>query len=370
MFKKIIILMILVLLSAQAVAAADNGIEVSPGKLNFELKPGAQGEQSIYVTNSGSEAVSYEIDVEDAAYEAWFSISPSNFTLESGENKSVNIILSVPSSTTSDVNCKLLVFPTSGTVKVGVKVPVYINVLSSSSGSSSGSSGSSSNGGGGGGGSAEPASNVESKELSQQFVTNGNRIKFEFTDGATPALYVEFDAKKSAGKITTIVEELKEKSSLTSGAPEGDVYKWLNIWVGNSGFATSENIEDCVVGFKVSKAWVEENSVDLDSIALQRFANEAWSSLPTTKTDEDDDYFYFEAKTPGFSPFAITGQGPGSGSSTEVKTASSNVEFGVGNQNESSSENGNENNGIPGFGSILTGIGLVVSATLAKEREK
>jgi PGF-pre-PGF domain-containing protein len=367
MLKRIVIFMILVLLSAHAVAAADNGIEVSPGKkLSFELKPGAQAEQSIYVTNSGSESVSYEIDVDNAAYDGWFSISPSSFSLESGDTQTVKITLSVPSSAKSDVDCKLLIFPTSGNVNVAVKIPVSINVLSSSSG---GSSSGSSSSGGGAGGSPEPASNVESKELVQQFVTNGNRIKFEFTDKATPVLYVEFDAKKSAGKITTIVEELKERSSLTSGEPEGEVYKWINIWVGNSGFATQENIENCVVGFRVSKDWVEENNIDLDSIVLQRFANETWNSLSTTKTDEDDEYFYFEAETPGFSPFAITGKKTGSVSpSTEVKTNINNTKSNVENQNESSSENGNEGNRIPGFGSILTGIGFVISAVLAKKK--
>ncbi|HII81172.1 MAG TPA: PGF-pre-PGF domain-containing protein, partial [Methanosarcina sp.] len=45
------------------------------------------------------------------------------------------------------------------------------------------------------------------------------------------------------GKTTTIVEELKNKSTLVSGLPSGEVYKFINIWVGNSGYATSKNIE-------------------------------------------------------------------------------------------------------------------------------
>ena len=71
------------------------------------------------------------------------------------------------------------------------------------------SKGSSSSGGSsGGGGSPEPAKNVKSKELCQQFVSNGNRIRFEFKQGATSVGYVEFMAKKTAGKITTKIEEL------------------------------------------------------------------------------------------------------------------------------------------------------------------
>jgi len=159
---------------------------------------------------------------------------------------------------------------------------------------------------GGAGGSPEPAKNVKTKELCQQFVSNGNKIKFEFTKNATCVGYIEFDAKKTAGKTTTIVEELKGKSSLTPAEPEGEIYKYLNIWVGNGGFANSNNIKDAVVGFKVSKEWIDENYININTITLQHFNGEQWNSLETQKVGENDKYIYFEAETPSFSPFAIT----------------------------------------------------------------
>ncbi|KKG24199.1 hypothetical protein EO98_06345, partial [Methanosarcina sp. 2.H.T.1A.6] len=176
-----------------------------------------------------------------------------------------------------------------------------------SKGNSNGNGNSGGKGGSGGaGGSPEPAKNVKSKELCQQFVSNGHRIKFEFTKGATSVGYVEFNAKKTAGKITTIIEELKGKSPLTPTEPEGEVYKHLNIWVGNGGFANSNNIENAIVGFRVSKEWITENHINMDAITLQHFNGDQWDSLKTDKVDEDDEYLYFEAETPGFSPFAIT----------------------------------------------------------------
>lgn len=168
------------------------------------------------------------------------------------------------------------------------------------------SSGGSSSGGSGGGGSPEPAKNVKSKELCQQYVSNGNRIRFEFTKEATCVGYVEFTARKTAGKITTIVEELKEKSSLTPTEPDGEIHKHLNIWVGNGGFANSNNIENAIVGFRVSKEWITENNINMDAIALQHYNENQWESLNTEKVGEDDEYIYFEAETPSFSPFAIT----------------------------------------------------------------
>lgn len=82
----------------------------------------------------------------------------------------------------------------------------YIEVGKEDDSSGSGSSGGTSSGGGGG--SPEHASNVEVKELAQEFVTIGDRIKFEFTKNATAVMYVKFDSKRNIGKVTTIVEQL------------------------------------------------------------------------------------------------------------------------------------------------------------------
>jgi len=180
-----------------------------------------------------------------------------------------------------------------------------IKVVSTSGGSGGGSHSSSSSSGGGAGGSPELQSNVEAKELSQAFVTAGKHVRFDFPNGVTCIRYVEFDAKKTLGKITTIVEMLKGQSKLVSSLPEGTVYKNVNIWVGSGGIANSDNIENAVVGFRVEKAWLEENDIDVDSLNLWFYDN-SWSKLETIKLDEESDtYVYFEAKTPGFGPFAI-----------------------------------------------------------------
>ncbi|KKG12813.1 PGF-pre-PGF domain-containing protein [Methanosarcina sp. 2.H.A.1B.4] len=174
----------------------------------------------------------------------------------------------------------------------------------SSSGSSSSSRGSSS----GSGGSPEPARNVETKELSQVFITNGKAVKFDFTKDATCVVYVSFDAKKTAGKTTTIVEELKGKSVLVSELPVGEVYRSFNVWVGNSGFATSNNIENPVICFKVEKSWIQDKKIDKDSIILNRYNDEKWERLPVSLLKEDNKFLYFTAETPAFSSFVITGK--------------------------------------------------------------
>jgi PGF-pre-PGF domain-containing protein len=191
------------------------------------------------------------------------------------------------------------VLPSSSSIKV-------------SSSSGGGSGGGSSSSGGGAGGSPEPQSNVESKELSQSYVATGTHVRFDFPNGATCIRYVEFDAKKTIGKITTIVEMLKGQSKLVPSLPEGTVYENVNIWVGSGGIANSDNIKNAVVGFRVEKTWLEKNGVDTDdedSLNLWYY-DKAWKKLDTTKLEESDNtYVYYEARTPGFGSFAIVAAG-------------------------------------------------------------
>ncbi len=195
----------------------------------------------------------------------------------------------------------------STVTKPGYIVVTDPYVTSSSEGSSHSSRGSSS-GGGGGGGSPEPAKNVEVKELSQVFITNGKEVKFDFAKNATCVVYVSFDAKRTLGKTTTIAEMLKEKSSLVSELPSGEVYKSFNVWVGNGGVASSKNIENPAVCFKVEKEWIQDKKIDQSSIALNRHGENKWEQLPAHLSGEDDTYLYFTAETPGFSSFVITGK--------------------------------------------------------------
>ncbi|MGB9929284.1 MAG: PGF-pre-PGF domain-containing protein, partial [Methanosarcina sp.] len=170
-------------------------------------------------------------------------------------------------------------------------------------GSNGGSGGS---GGSGGAGAREPAKNINSKELCQKFVSNGDLVKFEFKKCSTCIDYIQFKAKKTVGKTTATIEELKGKSAFASREPEGEIYKHVNIWLSKSSLTNSNNIEDGKVGFRVNKDWVDKNHIDIGSLVLLHFSDKEWKALPTEKTGEDEKCIYFEAKTPSFSPFAIS----------------------------------------------------------------
>ncbi|HEY3360701.1 MAG TPA: PGF-pre-PGF domain-containing protein [Methanosarcina sp.] len=236
----------------------------------------------------------------------------------------------------------------------------------SSGGSSSGSSHSSSGsgGGGGGGGSPEPAKNIEAKELSQTYITSGDSVKFEFPKNATDIVYLSFDSKKTVGKAATTVEMLNEKSTLTPDAPEGEIYDYLNIWVGNSGYGNDENnFKNAVICFKVAKSWIQDKGVDQSSITLNRYSEKKWNKLPVTLLREDGKYLYFTSKTPGFSPFAITGKLTTKEDTIEILPGpeTKNPENNTGNIEtdvEHTPEQKEKTTGIPGFETIYCIIGL------------
>ncbi|WP_048180706.1 PGF-pre-PGF domain-containing protein [Methanosarcina siciliae] len=241
----------------------------------------------------------------------------------------------------------------------------YIVVTEPVATSSSGGSSHKSSNGGGGGGSPEPAKNVETKELSQVFITNGKEVKFDFNENATCVVYVGFDAKRTLGKTTTIVEQLKNGSSLVSELPEGEVYKSFNIWVGSGETASSKNIENPVIGFKVEKTWIQDERIDQASISLNRYNDNEWEQFPASLSGEDDKFVYFTAETPGFSSFAITGEskstlgvsetGANLGSETRAVDETDEGNKGPGAEQENAPK---ESAGLPGFEMIYGIAGL------------
>jgi PGF-pre-PGF domain-containing protein len=268
------------------------------------------------------------------------------------------------SAGTYDVN--LVVSNSSGTSSKTATITVLGNSDSSgSSGGSGGSSGGSSSGSGGTGGSPEPAKNVKVKELSQTYITSGSPIKFDFPKNATDIVYLSFDSKKTVGRTTTTVEMLKDKSTLTPDAPEGEVYDYLNIWVGNGGYGSDEdNLENAVICFKVAKSWIQDKGIDQASITLNRHSEKKWNKLPATLLREDDKYLYFTAKTLGFSPFAITGKLTAKENVIEIlpEPETENLENNTGNiaaEVEHTPEQKEKTTGIPGFETIYCIIGLL-----------
>jgi hypothetical protein len=124
-------------------------------------------------------------------------------------------------------------------------------------------------------------------------------------ENSTCITYIEFDPKKTFKRTTTTVEVLKNKSIYVPELSPGRIYKHVNIWVGDKGAGLPASLENGLVGFKVEKAWIKDNSINQSLVTLQWY-DKGWQSLYTEKVKEDKNYVYFKSKTPGFSCFAIT----------------------------------------------------------------
>ncbi len=243
-----------------------------------------------------------------------------------------------------------------------------INVLegssssdSSSDGSSGGHSHKSGSSSGGGGGSPEPAKNVQVKEISQTFISSGKDVTFNCTKNATCVESITFRSTKTVGKTTTIVEELKNKSSLVSKLPEGIVYKSFNIWVGNGGYGNSKSVENSSVNFKVNTSWVHENNINKSSIILNMYDDrkKEWVELPVNLTSEDDQFLHFTANVLGYSSFAITctkgERNAIAAEPTQIATSSTAAS----NASTIANKIAKENKKAPGF-SIISGISMSI----------
>jgi len=187
-----------------------------------------------------------------------------------------------------------------------VKSGGYIinSIVSPDKGPGSGGGG----GGGGGGSSGEDFYNIVCSETDRQSVQKNASVSYSFNLDCTIVKHINFTSLVSAGEIASKVEVLNSTSSLVNATPPGLVFKNVNIWLGNYGWAVPKNIDNVTVVFVVDRTWISDKYIDVSTIALYRYVDGVWSKLDTTYVKEDATYYYFEAKTPDFSPFAISSE--------------------------------------------------------------
>ncbi|WP_394697733.1 PGF-pre-PGF domain-containing protein [uncultured Methanomethylovorans sp.] len=229
-----------------------------------------------------------------------------NGTFLDNVTESTYIHLDLNSSTT--YNYTLIPYSENGLKGEAVNISLTTSSSSSGGGSGGGSSSSSKSSGGGGAGSAEDFVNVALKDVDSEYLRMNNNVTYEFKREGNPIQSVSFYSIKNSGEIASTIEVLNNRSKFANSTCEGSVYKYINIWVGKNGFATSDNIMDARIQFKVNNSWIEEMGISTNSIILQRYNGTAWQVLPTVLEENTTNYAIFEAQTPGFSPFVITAE--------------------------------------------------------------
>lgn len=116
---------------------------------------------------------------------------------------------------------------------------------------------------------------------------------------------IEIFVKNSVNNIQIIITKLADRPASITQSVTGKVYHYIQIDKTN---ITDADVNKTKIQFKVEKNWTSANNINESTIALNRYADNVWNKLTTTKLTDDTDYFYYEAESPGLSVFAITGE--------------------------------------------------------------
>ncbi len=202
---------------------------------------------------------------------------------------------------TTDNSSSCYIDTTNGTL--WLRIPHFSGVGPTVSGTTS--SGSSGGGGGstGGGGivTSEPYANIEKAERYDKSLIANTPVTYTFKAPEHGIYEIAVTGKENENDIAVRIEALKGTAKGVASPAPGAVYKNLNIIVGTT------KIKEAVIKFKVENSWLMSNDLAGSDVKLMRWAEGKWDPLETNEKGKDNTYTIFEAKTPGFSSFAITG---------------------------------------------------------------
>jgi len=137
--------------------------------------------------------------------------------------------------------------------------------------------------------------NIESHYTIEKDVSSRYDTTFSFS-GTT--IY-EVVIKKTENEVLVSgrVDDLVARSSRTPTQPDGEVYKFVNAYIGTKRFGSAE------LRFKVPVSWTLNKNMQ-----MLIWQNNVWIPLETTKLSEDSEYAYFSAITNHFTNFVIVGK--------------------------------------------------------------
>jgi PGF-pre-PGF domain-containing protein len=159
-------------------------------------------------------------------------------------------------------------------------------------------------GGGGGGGGGATTNKTHKKTQTWTKITPGSATIMKIVDPEIGFKQINITVRNPAQTVTITVTKLDGKPASVTHEISGKVYKYIEIKGDN---INETHIDKVKIQFEVNKSWINANSIDPNTIALNRY-NNGWEKLSTIKINEDNDFVYYEAETPGFSTFAISGE--------------------------------------------------------------
>ena len=223
-------------------------------------------------------------------------------------------------------------------------------------------------GGSGGSGSAgvttsEPFDNIEKAERHEKTLFADKPVTYTFTASEHGVSEIVITGEANEYDIALRVEALKGTSKLVSVSAPGAVYKNLNVWAG------TKRIKEALIRFKVENSWLGSNNIASDKVKMVRWDGSQWVQLDTTQSTKDNSYTYYEAKTGGFSVFAIVGLKEGEVVPTEAETTPTSVTTPAGEMTPAPEATEEKKGFLPGF-EVLAAILAVTGALYLRNKER
>jgi len=216
-----------------------------------------------------------------------------------------------------------------------------------------------SGGGGIGVSSSNEPGNVEETLVLRIYLKAGDSSTYNFNNVVTS---VEVTPDRTYGRVAARIEILHgQPASITSDPPAGELYKYVNVFVGTPGWYEGK-LSNSVINFEIPESWFEENNIDPTSVVMYRQDNGKWQPLTTTMTGPAGGNYMYSSPTPGFSTFIILGQVGDSGAGEPADAPDSGTE-----SDSTPTPEATSTKGTPGFG-ILVGIMGVMIAVYSRRK--
>ncbi len=122
-------------------------------------------------------------------------------------------------------------------------------------------------------------------------------------DAATLVIeQVVLDVLQKVTDITFTITKLAGKPADVESA-SGTAYSYFNFDTN----LNNANLNLATIRFQVTKKWLADNSIDKNTVSLQRWETSKWTNLGARLISDSSDVIY-ESETTGFNIFVITGE--------------------------------------------------------------
>ncbi len=116
---------------------------------------------------------------------------------------------------------------------------------------------------------------------------------------------ISISVVNEANDVTITVTKQDDRPADVDVDVTGVTYRYMSIEAEN---LEEDNVDEATVEFDVNRSWVDEENIDPERVYLNRWVDGGWERLETDMVSEAEDKITYEARTPGFSYFAVSGE--------------------------------------------------------------